>query len=142
MRLIQLVQRGAQKGPRLAARIQGTIVAGPVHAHGRALRGLIDNARDEVAALAGATAQKVVFTGSATEAITQAIVGSVAALGIEGIVVSAGEHAAVSKAESIRKFVVLPAEWTEEGGQLTPSLKLKRNVVMREFRSEVESIYL
>jgi long-chain acyl-CoA synthetase len=51
-------------------------------------------------------------------------------------------NAAVSKAESIRKFVVLPAEWTEEGGQLTPSLKLKRNVVMREFRSEVESIYL
>lgn len=69
-----------------------------VHAHGRALRGLIDNARDEVAALAGATAQQVVFTGSATEAITQAIVGSVAALGIEGIVVSAGEHAAVSRA--------------------------------------------
>ena len=39
---------------------------------------------------------------------------------------------AVSKAESIRKFTILPGEWTEEGGQLTPSLKLKRNVVMRE----------
>jgi long-chain acyl-CoA synthetase len=51
-------------------------------------------------------------------------------------------NAAVSKAESIRKFVILPAEWTEEGGQLTPSLKLKRNVVLREFRSEVEDIYL
>src|SRR6478736_1449453 len=38
---------------------------------------------------------------------------------------------AVSRAESIRKFTVLPDEWTEEGGQLTPSLKLKRNVVMR-----------
>ncbi len=36
---------------------------------------------------------------------------------------------AVSKAESIRKFAILPVEWTEEGGQLTPSLKLKRNVV-------------
>ena len=33
---------------------------------------------------------------------------------------------AVSKAESIRKFTILPGEWTEEGGQLTPSLKLKR----------------
>ncbi len=49
---------------------------------------------------------------------------------------------AVSKAESIRKFTVLPAAWTEEGGQLTPSLKLKRNVVMREHRADVEALYL
>ena len=48
---------------------------------------------------------------------------------------------AVSKAESIRKFVVLPHEWTEEGGHLTPSLKLKRSVVMRELREDVEDIY-
>ncbi|HEY7010756.1 MAG TPA: long-chain fatty acid--CoA ligase, partial [Jatrophihabitantaceae bacterium] len=33
---------------------------------------------------------------------------------------------AVSKAESIRKFTILDADWTEQGGQLTPSLKLKR----------------
>ncbi len=49
---------------------------------------------------------------------------------------------AVSKAEAIRKFTVLDAEWTEEGGQLTPSLKLKRNVVVRENRGEVEALYL
>ena len=49
---------------------------------------------------------------------------------------------AVSKAESIRKFTVLPEEWTEKGGQLTPSLKLKRNVVMREQRDEIEALYL
>ncbi len=48
---------------------------------------------------------------------------------------------AVSKAESIRKFSILPDDWTEEGGQLTPSLKLKRNVVMREFRDEVAALY-
>jgi long-chain acyl-CoA synthetase len=48
----------------------------------------------------------------------------------------------VSKAESIRKFRVLAQEWTEEGGQLTPSLKLKRNVVMREAREEVAALYL
>jgi len=48
---------------------------------------------------------------------------------------------AVSKAESIRKFTILPDSWTEEGGQLTPSLKLKRNVVMREFRDEVAALY-
>ncbi|MGZ4617105.1 MAG: long-chain fatty acid--CoA ligase, partial [Actinomycetes bacterium] len=48
---------------------------------------------------------------------------------------------AVSKAESIRKFTILPGQWTEEGGQLTPSLKLKRNVVMRELRDEVAALY-
>ena len=48
---------------------------------------------------------------------------------------------AVSKAESIRKFAVLTAEWTEEGGQLTPSLKLKRDVVMREHRDDVADLY-
>ena len=48
----------------------------------------------------------------------------------------------MSKAEAIRKFTILADDWTEEGGQLTPSLKLKRNVVMREFRDEVEALYL
>ena len=48
---------------------------------------------------------------------------------------------AVSKAEAIRKFAVLEQDWTEEGGQLTPSLKLKRAVVMKEFAAEVEALY-
>ncbi|RZU30681.1 AMP-dependent synthetase/ligase [Blastococcus saxobsidens] len=47
----------------------------------------------------------------------------------------------VSRAESIRSFAVLPVEWTVEGGQLTPSLKLKRSVVMKENAREVEKIY-
>ena len=51
-------------------------------------------------------------------------------------------NSAVSKAESIRKFTILPEDWTEEGGQLTPSLKLKRSVVMRECREEIEALYL
>jgi len=48
---------------------------------------------------------------------------------------------AVSKAEAIRKFVILPYDWTEDGGQLTPSLKLKRNVVLRESRDEIAALY-
>ena len=48
---------------------------------------------------------------------------------------------AVSKAESIRKFKILADAWTEEGGQLTPSLKLKRNVVMRESKDEIVGLY-
>ena len=48
---------------------------------------------------------------------------------------------AVSNAEAIKKFTILPVDWTEEGGQLTPSMKLKRNVVMKEFASEVDARY-
>ncbi|MCW2815389.1 MAG: AMP-dependent synthetase and ligase [Nocardioides sp.] len=51
-------------------------------------------------------------------------------------------NAAVSKAESIRKFRVLTSDWTEEDGQLTPSLKLRRNVVMRECKDEIAALYL
>ncbi|WP_224702548.1 cysteine desulfurase family protein [Devosia aquimaris] len=69
-----------------------------VHGHGRALRNLIDTARGQVAKLAGAERKQVVFTGSATEAITQAIVGGAKAFASTAIVTSAGEHAAVTKA--------------------------------------------
>ena len=48
----------------------------------------------------------------------------------------------VSKAESIRKFVILTEDWTEEGGHLTPSLKLKRSVVMREFKDRIADLYV
>ncbi len=50
-------------------------------------------------------------------------------------------NTAVSKAESIRKFAVLPGDFTEENGYLTPSLKLKRNVVMKDFADDVEALY-
>ncbi|MEV8305955.1 AMP-dependent synthetase/ligase [Streptomyces flavidovirens] len=50
-------------------------------------------------------------------------------------------NAAVSKAESVRKFRVLPTQFTEEAGHITPSLKLKRNVVAKDFADEIEAIY-
>jgi long-chain acyl-CoA synthetase len=48
---------------------------------------------------------------------------------------------AVSKAESIRKFTILTNDWTESGGQLTPSLKLKRNVVQNECADQIAALY-
>jgi long-chain acyl-CoA synthetase len=48
---------------------------------------------------------------------------------------------AVSKAEAIKKFTILPEDWTEATGQLTPSLKLKRNVVIAECASEISALY-
>ncbi|MEU0699117.1 AMP-dependent synthetase/ligase [Streptomyces niveus] len=50
-------------------------------------------------------------------------------------------NAAVSKAESVRKFRVLNAQFTEDAGHITPSLKLKRGVVAKDFAEEIESIY-
>ena len=48
---------------------------------------------------------------------------------------------AVSRAESIRRFRILPEDFTEQNGYLTPSLKVRRNVVMKDFAAEVESLY-
>ncbi|WKV16591.1 long-chain fatty acid--CoA ligase [Janibacter limosus] len=48
---------------------------------------------------------------------------------------------AVSKAESIRKFAIPGEDFTEDNGTLTPSLKLKRNIIMRDFEDEVEALY-
>jgi long-chain acyl-CoA synthetase len=39
----------------------------------------------------------------------------------------------VSRPESIRRFAVLPTDFTEESGHLTPSMKLRRDVVLRDF---------
>jgi len=69
-----------------------------VHAQGRALRNLMDTARGQIAKAAGAERNQVVFTGSATESITQAIIGGAKAFASDAIVLSAGEHAAVAKA--------------------------------------------
>ncbi len=69
-----------------------------VHSHGRALRNLIETGRRQVAHLAGAETRQLVFTGSATEAITQAIVGGAKSFSAGAIAISAGEHAAALKA--------------------------------------------
>jgi long-chain acyl-CoA synthetase len=50
-------------------------------------------------------------------------------------------NAAVSKAESVRKFRVLPDQFTEASGHLTPSLKLKRAAVTRDYATEIEALY-
>jgi long-chain acyl-CoA synthetase len=56
---------------------------------------------------------------------------------------AAVKHAnlAVSHAESIRKFRILPVDFTEDTGELTPTMKVKRNVVAEKFASDIESIY-
>ncbi|HEY3482201.1 MAG TPA: AMP-dependent synthetase/ligase, partial [Streptomyces sp.] len=50
-------------------------------------------------------------------------------------------NSTVSQAESIRKFRVLPVEFTEAAGHLTPSMKLRRAAVARDFARDVEELY-
>ncbi len=47
----------------------------------------------------------------------------------------------VSKPEQIKKFAVLEIDLSEETGHVTPSLKLKRNLVARDFGKQIEALY-
>jgi long-chain acyl-CoA synthetase len=47
----------------------------------------------------------------------------------------------VSRAESVRRFRILPVDFTEDAGYLTPSLKIKRSVVLKDFGEDVEALY-
>ncbi|HEY9309159.1 MAG TPA: long-chain fatty acid--CoA ligase [Microbacterium sp.] len=50
-------------------------------------------------------------------------------------------NTSVSRAESIRKFTILPSEWTEASGHLTPKMSIKRNVILADFAGDIEEIY-
>lgn len=49
---------------------------------------------------------------------------------------------AVSQAESIRKWEIIPGDFTVENDYLTPSMKVKRNLVLRDFANHVDDIYI
>jgi long-chain acyl-CoA synthetase len=46
-----------------------------------------------------------------------------------------------NQVEQIKKFELLPHEWSVEGGELTPTLKLKRKVIMEKYKDAIERIY-
>ncbi|MGH3980164.1 MAG: AMP-dependent synthetase/ligase [Pseudonocardiaceae bacterium] len=58
---------------------------------------------------------------------------------VQGTIDEANE--AVSHAEAIRKFRILPVEFSEDSGELTPTLKLKRAVVSKSFADDIDAIY-
>ena len=48
---------------------------------------------------------------------------------------------AVSKAESIRKFVILATDFTIPGGHLTPKFSIKRHIIAKEFDKEIQALF-
>ncbi len=50
-------------------------------------------------------------------------------------------NAQLSSFETIKKFVILPQEFSVETGELTPSLKVRRNVVARKYKTELDRLY-
>jgi long-chain acyl-CoA synthetase len=48
---------------------------------------------------------------------------------------------AVSRAESIRRFRVLAVDFTEHSGHLTPSLKIRRGAIMKDFAADIDALY-
>jgi len=58
---------------------------------------------------------------------------------IDGAVAEANKS--VSHAEAIKKYEILGVDFTEEAGHMTPSLKVKRNVVIKDFAREIEDLY-
>ena len=50
-------------------------------------------------------------------------------------------NATVSKAEAIKKFAILDSDFTVENGGLTPTLKLKRNVIHDAYKQAIADLY-
>ena len=47
----------------------------------------------------------------------------------------------LSRIEQVKRFTILPAEWTAESEELTPTLKLKRRVIRQKYAREIEGMY-
>lgn len=47
----------------------------------------------------------------------------------------------VSHAEAIKRFSILPTEWTEDQGHITPSMKLKRSVISAAHQHDIDALY-
>jgi long-chain acyl-CoA synthetase len=44
--------------------------------------------------------------------------------------------------ETIKKFVLIARDFSVEGGELTPTMKLKRKVIYETYRDKIEKLYL
>jgi long-chain acyl-CoA synthetase len=50
-------------------------------------------------------------------------------------------NAKFARVEQVKKIVILPHDLSQEGGELTPTMKVKRNVVTDKYAGEIEALY-
>ncbi len=78
--------------------------------------------------------------GHAELSVEQAATDKAVLAGLDDAVETA--NLAVSRAESIRKIRILPGDFTVLNGYLTPSMKVKRAAVLRDYADEIEALYV
>jgi long-chain acyl-CoA synthetase len=71
--------------------------------------------------------------------LSEAAVNPTVLAEVQRAVDHANEH--VSRAESIRKFTVLPIELTEASGHLTPKMSIKRDIIVKDFTDIIDEMY-
>jgi long-chain acyl-CoA synthetase len=76
---------------------------------------------------------------SADMSLTEAAKNPKVLAEVQKAVDAANSH--VSRAESIRKFVILPTEFTEPSGHLTPKMSIKRGPILKDFADAIEGMY-
>ncbi|MBO1268528.1 AMP-dependent synthetase/ligase [Arthrobacter cavernae] len=75
----------------------------------------------------------------ASTTLAQAADNAVVQTAVQDLVNRANQS--VSQAEAIKSFRIVPADFTEASGHLTPSMKVKRTQVMKDFESVIEDMY-
>jgi long-chain acyl-CoA synthetase len=53
----------------------------------------------------------------------------------------AAANSNLSRPERVRRFTLLPAEWTTQSGELTPSMKRRRRVIIDRYAKEIDELY-
>ncbi len=51
------------------------------------------------------------------------------------------EENRISRVETIKKFVLVPEPFSEENGMITPTLKLKRKIISKNFEAQIQQMY-
>jgi len=89
---------------------------------------------DPETAPAWARAHDVPFESLADLAVSPEVLAEV-----ERGVATANSH--LARPEQVRRFTLLPAEWTAQSGELTPSMKRRRAVIVDRYAKEIEELY-
>jgi long-chain acyl-CoA synthetase len=89
---------------------------------------------DPETAPAWARARGIAFDSLADLAVHPEVLAEV-----ERGVATANSH--LARPERVRRFTLLPAEWTAQSGELTPSMKRRRRVIVDRYAKEIEDLY-